>query len=47
MAKKKEVDNSVENVENTQDQTAGAPVKKKPKTSTQTNTQLSARTATN
>ena len=47
MAKKKEVDNQVENVENTQDQTAGASVKKKPKPNAQTNTQLSARTATN
>ena len=46
MAKKKEVDNQEKNVENTQDQTAGASVKKKPKTA-QTNTQLSARTATN
>ena len=47
MAKKKDVDNPVETVENTQEQTAGAPAKKKPKTSAQTNTQLSARTATN
>lgn len=47
MAKKKEVDNQVENVENVQDQTVGASVKKKPKTNALTNTQLSARTATN
>lgn len=46
MAKKKEVDNPVENVENTQEQTASAS-KKKPKTNTQTDTQFSARTATN
>ena len=47
MAKKKEVDNQVEKVENAQEQTAGASVKKKPKTNAQTNTQFSARTATN
>lgn len=47
MAKKANVDNQVENVENTQEQPAGASVKKKPETNAQTNTQLSARTATN
>ena len=48
MAKKQVVDNTVETVENVQQDSSAEVIKKsKPKTKAQTNTQLSARTATN